>query len=273
MIYREHRPAAPLDAYVQMFWYCEGYEVAHRKERVLPNGTFQLVIQLSDGYIRQWTREPNSERFFDDSAALIVGVQSQYSLIDTAGLKSMAGVLFRPGCAQALFGIPSHEFYNRDVPLEQVWGHGAIELRDKLQEAASPMEKFRVLAGVLEKRLRERWVMQPAVAFGLQEFRIAPQMSSVLEVAREAGLSRRRFAQVFREQVGLTPKLYCRLVRFQQVVRQVRRGEEVDWADVALSCGYCDQAHLGHEFHEFSGISPGLYANGSHLWRNHVPIL
>jgi AraC-like DNA-binding protein len=255
-----------------MFWYCEGYEVAHRKERVLPNGTFQLVIQLSEGYIRQWNRDPNSEHFFDDSAALIVGVQSQYSLIDTAGLKSMAGVLFRPGCAQALIGVPSHEFYNRDIPLEQIWGRTAIELRSRLQEAAGPREKFRVLTGVLTERLGERWEMQPAVSFGLREFQNAPQISSVLEVAREAGLSRRHFAQVFREQVGLTPKLYCRLVRFQQVVKQVRRGEEVDWADVALSCGYYDQAHLGHDFREFSGISPGLYANCSHLWRNHVPI-
>src|SRR5262249_58525693 len=86
-----------------------------------------------------------------------------------------------------------------------------------------------------------------------------PDIRSVLDVAREAGLSRRRFAQLFREQVGLTPKLYCRLCRFQGVLRQISLSAPVDWADLALAGGYCDQAHLANEFRHFSGISPSAY--------------
>ncbi len=80
----------------------------------------------------------------------------------------------------------------------------------------------------------------------------------------------RWFSQLFREQVGITPKLYCRLLRFRQVVRQITSGGPVDWADVALAGGYCDQAHLAHEFRDFSGISPGSYLAAVRPFVNHV---
>jgi len=92
----------------------------------------------------------------------------------------------------------------------------------------------------------------------------------VIEVARDAGLSRRRFAQLFREQVGPTPKLYCRLRRFQQVVRRIASGAPVDWAEVALDGGFCDQSHMANEFRNFSGLSPGVFLASERPFRNHV---
>jgi methylphosphotriester-DNA--protein-cysteine methyltransferase len=72
------------------------------------------------------------------------------------------------------------------------------------------------------------------VRYALQEFARRPQIPLVRELAHEAGLSRRRFAQLFREQVGLTPKLYCRLQRLQNALKQIASGASVDWAQLAL---------------------------------------
>jgi AraC-like DNA-binding protein len=108
-------------------------------------------------------------------------------------------------------------------------------------------------------RVNRRLELHRAVRYALGEFRRAPHIRSVLDVTRETGLSRRRFAQLFREQVGLTPKLYCRLHRFQGVLRQISSGAPVDWADLAVAGGYYDQAHLANEFRSFSGISPASY--------------
>jgi AraC-like DNA-binding protein len=77
---------------------------------------------------------------------------------------------------------------------------------------------------------------------------------------------------LFREQVGLTPKLFYRLHRFQGVLWQTALGAPVDWSDVALAGGYCDQAHLAHEFRDFSGISPTAYLASERTVVNHVPI-
>jgi len=251
----EHRPPPTLAPCIEKLWYCEAYQAARRYERVLPNGTFQLVIDLASAF-----------------PPLIVGMRSRYAVLDTAALRSIMGVLFRPGGARAFFDAPADAFYNQEIPLDLVWGSDAMGLRVRLQEAATPAEKFRALEAALERRAKKRLELHSAVRYGLGEFRRMPHTRGVLRVTREAGLSRRRFSQLFREQVGLTPKLYCRLHRFQQVLRQIAGGGPVDWADVALAGGYCDQAHLAHEFRDFSGISPGAYLASDPPFPNHVPM-
>lgn len=88
------------------------------------------------------------------------------------------------------------------------------------------------------------------------------------DVSREIGWSRRSHA--FSEQVGMTPKRYCRLMRFCKIVRQIASNQPVDWVDVALAGGLFDQAHLIHEFREFSGLSPVRYLSAEHPFPNHV---
>jgi AraC-like DNA-binding protein len=192
-------------------------------------------------------------------------------VVETAGLQFMIGVVFRAGGARSLLDVSADEFYNREIPLDSIWGGAAARLRDRLLETGTPRDRFRVLEAALIERTK-RLELHPAVQYALGEFQRAPHVRSVLDVTRDAGLSRRRFAQLFREQVGLTPKLYCRVHRFQEVVRTLSSGEPVDWADVALAGGYCDQAHLAHEFRAFSGISPGAWLAQDRPFQNHVAI-
>ena len=121
-------------------------------------------------------------------------------------------------------------------------------------------------------RINERVQLNTGVRYALVEFDRRSQIPMVRELAHEAGLSRRRFAQLFREQIGLTPKLYCRLQRFQNALKQIASGPSVDWAQLALAAGYCDQAHLAHEFRDFSGLSPSAYLAGCHRSASHASI-
>jgi AraC-like DNA-binding protein len=87
------------------------------------------------------------------------------------------------------------------------------------------------------------------------------------------GISTRRFIQLFHQQVGLTPKAFCRVRRFQRVLRSVHGRREVDWAQVALDCGYYDQPHFIHDFQAFSGFTPSAYLALATTHLNHVPLL
>jgi AraC-like DNA-binding protein len=86
-------------------------------------------------------------------------------------------------------------------------------------------------------------------------------------VSRRVGLSRRTFIRRFTDEVGLTPKLFWRIQRFQEALRLVRTGRRPAWADVALDCGYYDQAHFIRDFRAFSGLTPPAFlrAWGAHL--------
>jgi AraC-like DNA-binding protein len=253
-----HHPAAPLASYVEALWYYEGSRLAAHKERVLPNGRFQLVVNLSA------------------AAGAVAGVRSQYVVIDPAAMESMIGVLFRPNGPRHFFDAPASAFYNQVVPLDAVWGSQSRALRDRLVDAPAPREKFLVLEDALRKMMRtgaqDRFALHPSVQYALRQFRRMPHIQTVMNVAREAGLSRRRFSQLFDEQVGVTPKLYCRLIRFRQVVWQIAAGGPVDWADVALAGGYYDQAHLAHEFRDFSGMSPSSFLAAERPFANHVRV-
>jgi AraC-like DNA-binding protein len=257
-----YKPTARLSSYVEELWYCDGHGVIHRKERALPTGRFQLFISLSDAPIGGWGRV--NWEVGRGAPSVVVGMRTRFTVIDTSTLESAMGVVFWPGAARAFFDAPADAFYNESVPLDLIWGSLAGELRDRVREASTPAEKFQAAeTGLLEsvdrQRVNRRLELHPAVRYALGEFVREPHIRSVLEVARETGLSRHRFAELFREQVGLTPKLYCRLHRFQGVLRQIASGAPVDWADLALAGGYCDQAHLANEFRSFSGISPGSY--------------
>jgi AraC-like DNA-binding protein len=265
-----HQPAAPLTSYVEKLWYCDGYQGVHRKERVLPNGKFQLVLSLAEGPLRA----PGSptEEWGQLAPSLVLGIRSHYSVIHTALLQSAMGVVFWPGGARVFFDSPADAFYNESVPLDLLWGSQASELRDRLRAASTPAKKFRILEIALLERVKQGRELHPAVRYALGEFARVPHVRSVLEVTKEAGLSRRRFAQLFREQVGLTRKLFCRLHRFQGVLRQIALGAPVDWADVALAGGYCDQSHLVREFHDFSGTSPAAHLASKRTVANRLPI-
>jgi AraC-like DNA-binding protein len=252
------RPGPPLASYVEALWYYDGNQTSHHKERVLPNGRFQIVIDLSSG------------------PGAVAGMRSQYVVIDTAAIQMVMGVVFRPGGARGFFDEPADEFYNQVVPLDAVWGSLTARLRDRLRETATVRAKFQLLEmallQIMETGIAGRLALHPSVQYAVREFRHVPHIRTVIDVGKEAGLSRRRLSQLFREQVGMTPKLYCRLIRFRQVMRQIVIGGPVDWANVALGGGYCDQAHLAHEFREFSGFSPTSYLAAERPFANHVRV-
>jgi AraC-like DNA-binding protein len=250
------RPGIALAPYVEMLWCYEGYEATHRQERVLPNARFQLIIDLAPR----------------PGPSIIVGMRTRYSILETASVQSVIGVVFRPGGARHFFDAPADEFCNRPVALDQVWSSASDKLRDRLLEATGPAARLRLLEADLQRRLGQVTELHSAVRYALGEFGRDPYAAGILKMARDTGLSRRRFAGLFREQVGLTPKLYCRLCRFQQVVRRIASGAPINWAQVSLDGGYYDQAHMAHEFREFSGVSPGAWRASERPFLNHAVV-
>ena len=99
-----------------------------------------------------------------------------------------------------------------------------------------------------------------------------PRRRGIADVTDAVGMSQRRFLERFRSEVGMAPKLFARVQRFQAVIETVHTLSEVSWAEVAADCGYFDQAHFIHDFRAFSGFTPSAYlaAKGEH--RNHVPL-
>jgi methylphosphotriester-DNA--protein-cysteine methyltransferase len=258
-------PSAPLAAFVDKLWYFEGYETAHSLEHVLPTGTVELVFDLSG------------------RPAVVAGAASRYFLLETARQHCVLGVHFKPGGAFPFFVPPAGELSDQTVDLEAVWGADARQVEEQVLAAPDPDAKFGVvekalLAAAKGARARRRGASfgplahHPAVAFALGELDRTPFADPVAVLAERANLSARRFIAAFRDEVGLTPKLYARVRRFQLVIDHVGQARAVDWAGVAQLCGYFDQAHFIRDFREFSGFTPTQYLARRGEHKNHLPV-
>jgi AraC-like DNA-binding protein len=265
-----YQPCAALASHVEELWCCDGHRAVNGTDRVLPDGRFQLAFSLAEGPITALT-DPMGDGG-GIAPSLLIGIRSRFSIIETAKLRSAMRVVFRPGGVHAFLNTPADAFHNKNVSLDLIWGSMAQTLRDRLRGANDPATKFQVLEVALLGRLNQRAQLNTAVRYALLEFARRPQVPRVRELAHEAGLSRRRFAQLFREQIGMTPKLYCRVQRFQNTLKQIASGASVDWAQLALAAGYCDQAHLAHEFRDFSGLSPTAYLGQRRRAASHASI-
>ncbi|MGF1471466.1 MAG: DUF6597 domain-containing transcriptional factor [Rubrobacteraceae bacterium] len=271
MVYYAYKPGPPLSDFVKLFWFYEGYDPPHAMERILPTGTADLVINLRDGPLKVY--DPwDTGRFRRFGHSLISGPHSDFFVIDTACQASTMGVHFEPGGAYPFLPVPASELCGAHVSLETLWGTTAPELRDRLLEAETPEKKFQILEQTLLEKITRPPALHPAVVFALKEFRKPPHTQKVSDVADRIGLSQRRFIQVFRNAVGLTPKVFCRIRRFQQVLRRIEAEDRVAWTDAALSCGYFDQAHFIHDFRAFSGLNPTAYHSRRGEHPNHVPL-
>jgi AraC-like DNA-binding protein len=269
MLYLTHIPRPPLAEFVELLWLSERRVAAHAMERCLPTGTVELVIDLRDDGLRLHDRA-DPDKVHDFGEALVCGPHAEFFVIDTARPCAIMGVHFKPGGAFAFFGLPMDELVNLHVPLETLWREDAARMRERLLAAETPAEKFRSLERSLLVRLARREARHAAVAFALAEFRRVPQRRPIGDLAEQIGLSPRRFIRLFSDEVGLTPKLFCRVLRFQQALRLINGGEPVDWSELALACGYYDQAHFIHDFQAFCGLCPTAYPaqRGEHM--NHV---
>ncbi len=268
----KYKPGPPLDRFIQMFWYSHGYVPGHGRDRIMPCGNCGMILNLRENQCRVYDRE-NPSQCRTSSGISVVGPGTEYFVIDTAEQYSVVGVEFRPGGAFSILG-PPEELHGRHVSLEDIWGAEAADLRIQVLEAATPEKMFCVLERAFLARVGPEVEVHPAVRFALGRFHAAPAGDTVAEVKNAIGLSPRRFVQVFREQVGLNPKLYCRVRRFRQVLAAIGAGRPVEWSRVAMDAGYFDQAHFIHDFKAFSGVSPRAYVASRPIgkYRNHVPM-
>ena len=161
-----------------------------------------------------------------------------------------------PLAARRLLGVPMHELTNEVIPLEDVLA--APTLLEELAEAPDWPARFARLDGELARRLDDAPAPHPGVRAACAQLAATGGTTPVGQLAAELGWSRRHLGARFRDEVGVAPKTYARLVRFERAAALLARPEP-DLADVALSCGYYDQAHFNREFRALAGVAPGRF--------------
>lgn len=256
------------------FWLIQGGQTP-RLEKILPCGSTELVINLKNNAIDIHDADrPEQYRRF--SGAVFSGTYSRSFICNALQHEAIMGVHFKAGGALPFLTTNASELTNAHASLADLWGSTGLELRERLCIAATPQQRFRIMERVLRERLRDDITQQVKMKIALNMFATGNGVL-VRDVARELGLPPRRFIQLFSSHVGLTPKVFCRILRFQRARVLAEKLRTPDWAQLALACGYFDQSHLINDFQEFSGSTPGKYSLQQHqkdarLKDNHLPL-
>lgn len=238
------------------------------REHVLPTGDMHLVFRLTDHPLRLFDNAADTEGW-TPGRAIVGGARATFYMRDISEAARSVGAQLRPGAAEVLFGAPANELAGRHTRLADLWGSSAGLALEQLMNSRSPEQQLDLLESILAARLPHVRAIHPAVARALEQLAVT---DSIRDVVSQSGYSHRRFIALFGREVGLTPKLYCRVLRFQKALEHWAAGSAVSWVDLALDAGYTDQSHFNREFKQFSGVTPGEYREISPSLTHHVRI-
>lgn len=221
-------------------------------ERILPDGCVEIVLNFAARFqeINEHAERKIQPRHF------LVGQMTRPILIAPTGSVQLIGIRFHPGGTFPFFRLSMHQTTNRVIELGAICNDLERELVAAAGDTPSLRMKIEALERVLVRRARRCQHDSKLIEMTAKIVRVAGKVA-VDTLAADAGLSARQLRRRFLLEVGVGPKLLCRLLRFQQIFKAVDRGE-AEWADVAVDCGYYDQAHLINDFRQFAHETPGV---------------
>lgn len=190
--------------------------------------------------------------------SFVAGLSTSSTLVRGAAAWACLELRLTPLGAYRLLGLPMSDLANRTVDLEEVLPE-TRELAERLHDARGWSERFDLVDVFLTRRLGASPPVDPRIEWSWHHLHRTRGRASIGDIAEELGWSHRRLIARFRDQVGLTPKLLARVIRFDSAVRALRTSGPRTLGEIAFDCGYSDQAHLNREFREFADVTPAAF--------------
>jgi AraC-like DNA-binding protein len=245
-------PGAELRPYVREFvgWIDES--TTHVRRRQIPSRVLPLIINF-DAVVREQKADATEASTYRSFTA---GLHERYTVVETLGRGLGLQVNFTPLGARLYYDTPLVEFTNRTVELPDVIGAAAGALTSQLHDAASWSLRIQILEQHIRSRVRRARSIHDSVVHALDALTIAHGNVRVRGVADASAWGGRHFTRRFREDVGLAPKAFARLLRLNRAIRLGTTGRAGSLASIAQACGYYDQAHLARECRAIAGLAP-----------------
>lgn len=250
------RPDSELSKYVKRICFLEGSfsEVSRYRQPVLPYVTPTLeflygdrfhTVQVADGKLN-----PVMEAGF-------LGPITRYQVdLDFVGdIKNMA-VEFWPHSFTSLFGVPMCELADQAVPIDDILGAASNELVYDIRQAKTNTQRKDRLQKFLCKQIN-KITAQNDHQLSLALHAMHQGEVRVNQVAKKLGISERYLEKKFQFVIGVTPKRYIQILRFNRAIAMLKK--KCDMMDIVVALGYHDQAHMIREFKQFAGYSPSRY--------------
>jgi AraC-like DNA-binding protein len=245
-------PAPALRRYARRYtaWVDRDPRVVRRRH--VPSGVVPLIVngnarvRLSRGSDGEWT----------EHRAFTAGLHDEFTISESAGPNVGVQIDFTALGARLFYGRPLDELANRSVACADLLGAAGERLASRLFEVPTWDARFAILDTEIGARIERARRLALEIDWAWHALTSSAGTVRIAELLHETGWSERHFATTFRREFGLTPKAFARVLRFGRAVETLSRGDGPSLTDVALACGYYDQAHFNHDFQRFAGVTP-----------------
>lgn len=254
MIFETHEPKPPFDGLVESIFYFKNFEPDHSIERVVPTGHVFVIFEL-DGMERQTFDNETLKPIASYRKAWVSGMHQNYISISAHQQSEMFVIQFKAFGAHPFLHVPMEHLANKIVPGTDILDGVLLELREELSAAASAAEKFSIADSWFESRYEEKFLAPKSIVAMVALLQAQPA-SKFNEIIESFTGTQKHLISQFKKFIGLTPKHYQRILRFNEVFLQMQNDQFLSWSDIALQCGYSDQSHFIREFKYFSGFNP-----------------
>lgn len=272
MIFSLRAPMPGLQNYIEMFAYHSGLITDYSKERLLPDGAMNLIFDLS-GFPKHTYKPDTLEQKKRHRRAWFSGMHREPIIIETGTGATLVVIRFQPGGAWPFFRFPMTEMADLVIDVATLWGSTFEAIHDGLMERKhNPEACFQFLE-------RSFLAMRPSQHelpdfFGHAVSRIAqsPHLLTMKQLSHHMGYSQKHIIAQFSKCLGMRPKMFARVLRFQRMIHSLQARPLSSWADFAADFGFYDQAHFINEFKAFSGFSPQRYLQQCGSYINYLPV-
>lgn len=271
MIFELHIPSYPLNQFIESFIYYRDYNPVHSVDRFLPDGNVNIVIDLTDYpkyiYDNETLKEIQACRNIWFS-----GIRNKYITIPSGRDSEMFVINFHKGRSYPFVDMPIHELTDSVVDGELVLTNEIMNMREMILEMPSIKQKFIIAENYLLKKFGPRLIVNPFIEFAVNKIVSDPTQVTIEQISNKVGYCQKHLIKLFKDNVGLTPKTFLRIMRFQKAIQEIEASKNINWASIALESGYYDQAHFINDFKAFSGFTPEQYMQTQYDYLNYIRV-
>jgi AraC-like DNA-binding protein len=264
-----------LNRFIENFVYFDGITAPHRLDRFLPDGNTEIILDLTERpqyiYDNETLKEIQTCRY-----AWVSGVRTRPITIPSGTGSRMLVVAFKKGKAFPFYPFPLGELTDTVAEANLIFGRRFRDLRERLLAAKSAWEIFPLVEGFLLQQAGdsiEEDVAARCIAYAVSSIIQKPSLHCLRQLSDEIGFSQKHFIDLFKQRVGVSPKQYLKIMRFQRVIHAIENNKSVHWSQIALESGYYDQAHFIHDFKQFSEFTPNEYIKRKTATLNYIPVV
>ena len=254
MTFNNHFLTAPLDNYIEAIFHFKDFIPNHSIERVVPTGHIFLIFEL-DGFPRNTydndTLKPNNTF----TKVWISGMHRHYISISAHEKSEMFVVQFKAYGLYPFLHKSVEQLSEKVVPAKAIFGQEILDLREKLFQSDTSVAKFNIIEIWLKQIFDATQIPPNAFVKTLIQLQKEPAIN-FSKIIDSYPYSKKHLIDQFKKYVGLTPKYYQRILRFNEILQKIQQKQNISWTEIAYSCGYADQSHFIKEFKHFSGFNP-----------------